>query len=852
MAKKVKSGARNGSKVSKKPVAEKKNLKKVSADDLKWKDVKIAKSVDVVEGFFGLEEIEGVDVVYQNGQAQLVTADSSKIKSEKEKNGPAKEKKNYSLLTEEEEKELDEKFNGNDNDQHDEEEEEFTGFSDGEESGDNEKVLEDGDFLTLENLKSLDLGAETKETDSDSSSVDSDLLEDYKQNLEKARVSDVLDSDESIEISEEVSKSWSDLSLSRYSLGALSALKFSSPTPIQKMCIPYATAKHDVIGKASTGSGKTLAYGLPLLERFLLRVKENGNRAVENPVGIVFTPTRELAKQVHSHFINIVEQYPVKDAQMVKNMIVPITGGLSVQKQERLLSYQPGLIIATPGRMLELLELDKDNLLARLSSIEVLVLDEADRLLQEGHFAELEKIVEILAKNRKNTQRWQTLVFLATFSRVLFSKLDKNVKKGQKKTKAKKKSRKKNPVDNTETLTTDSEIVEYLKSCLRFKDKNPKIVNINPKEVVSGTISEALIECEGTSRDLYLYYFVTMYPGTSLVFTNSIDSVKRLVAFLRLLKIRSFSIHSSMLQKQRLKNLENFHKFCLEHKGETAVLVATDVAARGLDIPTINHVVHYHLPRSADLYVHRAGRTGRAGNEGVLVMMCSPQEAGGPLRRLRRLLAEEASKNNGGDQSELSAFSSLEDDVKLLPIEVSLLDQLRGRVSLAAELAAADVSKGSLSKEDLWVKKVALALELDDISDFEDEALAKKRLKKEEKTMDQHVYKSKLRDLNLLLEKKLRVGGSRKYLSNGIVNMADIMVHNKGHGNIVGYNKVDVLDVIQKSQRHKDRLEKLKESKEREVEQKRERKRAKRERKDGKKKRKAEKENEGNDYSDED
>lgn len=116
-----------------------------------------------------------------------------------------------------------------------------------------------------------------------------------------------------------------------------------------------------------------------------------------------------------------------------------------------------------------------------------------------------------------------------------------------------------------------------------------------------------------------------MYKGSTLVFANSIDSVKRLVPFLNNLNIPAFAIHSSMIQKQRLRALERFQK--ASEKNDTAVLIASDVAARGLDIPNIDHVAHYHLPRSADVYIHRSGRTARAGKEGVSVMFCSPQEA---------------------------------------------------------------------------------------------------------------------------------------------------------------------------------------------------------------------------------
>ncbi|GMM39040.1 putative ATP-dependent RNA helicase [Saccharomycopsis crataegensis] len=846
----------------------------ISADDLKWNSVKINQSVNIVEGFFGLEEIEGVDVQYVDGKAHFVVKDQSKLKTEEEKaqeeeNGRVK--KNQSLLTEKDEEEIarqeeerEEKHDNNDGDDEDDGEE-FTAFSDREDDGAEIEQEALATVLQEEEAEAEDdnINIDDDDDDDDDDEVDEDLLADYKENLKTSKLTDILDEDEdldSVELPQTIIENWSDLSLSKYTLNSLAKLAFNMPTPIQKACIPAAIADHDVIGKASTGSGKTLGYGLPILEKFLLRLKENGNKPLDSPVGIVFTPTRELAKQVHSHFVKVVENYPLKDASSVGKLIVSITGGLSIQKQERLLSYNPGLIIATPGRLLELLELDNNDILNKISKIEILTLDEADRLLQDGHFGELEKIIEILYKVRKthHLKKWQTFVFSATFSKTLFSKLDKNVnkKKQPAKNKKQKKNGKKNHNDDpeSETINDDHEIIEFLKTKLQFREKNPKIININPKEVVSGTISEALIECDATNRDLYLYYFLTMYTGTTLIFTNSIDSVKRLNSFLKFLHIKCFSIHSSMLQKQRLKNLENFQKSCVsEDKKQTVVLLATDVAARGLDIPNIDHVVHYHLPRSADLYIHRSGRTGRAGSEGVSIMLCSPQEVSGPLRRLRRLLIEESMKMDkkpGDDPKDrkralFTRFQNLtDDDVKLLPIEVSILDQLRERGHLASELAESDVSKSSLSKEDSWVSKIAEALEVDDLSDFEDDALTKKRNKKVGKTLDSGKSRAKKYELEALLKQKLRIGGSKKYLSNGLVNMADIMVRGEGHDNIIGYDNVNVIDVIKKSRRHQDRVLKLQEQKKLERQQKEDKKDAKKKKKDAKKTKKRKKEEE--------
>lgn len=814
--------------------------KVLSANQLNWKDVKIGNSVDVVEGFFGLEEIEGVTVKYgENGQAQFIVKDKTKIKDDEKSQDIIKTDKlktNGSFLSKEEEQMLEEGqtarkiVNGKDLDIDDVDEEEFTGFEDDNiEETSNEKNSED-------KLTMMDLEQELQSDNNEEDEIDEEWLNDYRENIQTGKLRDLLDEEATdIEVSSEILTNWSEMSLSKYSLHSLEKLGFKMPTEVQKLSIPLAIANHDLIGKASTGSGKTLAYGLPILEKCLLNIKE---KKTSCPTGIIFTPTRELAKQVHSHLTNVCRYLlPSK-----YSLVVSITGGLSIQKQERQLSFNPGIIIATPGRMLELIELNNNNLLDKLSGIQVLVLDEADRLLQDGHFAEMEKIIEILNKARllNNNKKWQTLVFSATFSKTLFSKLDKNIKKANvdKKNKKNKKINNHHQADtDVDLLESSEEIVAFLKEKLYFKDKFPKVVNVNPREMVSGSISEALIECDAINRDLYLYYFLITYPGSTLIFTNSIDSVKRLNVFLRLLRIKAFSIHSSMLQKQRLRNLENFQKACLEGNGhkDSCVLIATDVAARGLDIPNIDHVVHYHLPRSADLYIHRSGRTGRAGKEGVSIMLCSPKEASGPLRRLRKLLKEESVKiekkkaltEAKGDKklikSLLFKFQSLDDDdVKLLPIEVSILDQLRERSTLANELSESEISKNSLSKEDSWVSKIAKDLEIDDLSDFEDETLKKNRQKKVNKSIDGKTLSNKKVELNSLLQQQIRlksVGGSRKYLTNGLVNYADIMLKGKGHENIVGKNSIDVLDVIKKSKSHQERLTKLEEQQKMQKEQ---------------------------------
>ncbi|KAK6204389.1 P-loop containing nucleoside triphosphate hydrolase protein [Scheffersomyces amazonensis] len=716
----------------------------VRVDQLKWKPVDIPDNLDDYEGFFGLEEIDGVDVKMVNGRAEFIMKESNDDESDKEQEEEEEKE-------EEEEEEEEEVQPEEEDEQEDEvpkqsedsnaEEDEFTGFED---VPDNQKSNTD--------------------SKADDTPKKKDNKESFKHQEKTFQNLDINIPDDNISLPQ-----WEDqlngLSLSSYTLTGLSALGFDKPTPIQRRTIPIAIEGKDVIGKATTGSGKTLAYGIPILEKFIAKTNKG-----DHPTGIIFTPTRELAHQVVDH-LNLITKFSPLSA----NGIVSVTGGLSIQKQERLLSHSPGILVATPGRFLELLQKDIE-LVKRMAKVDVLVLDEADRLLQDGHFEEFEKILELLRKHRPSNNsipwKWQTLVFSATFSKDLFGKL------------SNKSSSKKD-----QGLAENDEILQLLNSKLKFKDTKPALIDANPKEIVAGLVTEALVECGPTERDLYLYYFLLMYPGTTLVFANAIDSVKRLVPFLNSLNIPAFSIHSSMIQKQRLRALEKF-KHASENN-QTAVLIASDVAARGLDIPNIDHVVHYHLPRSADVYIHRSGRTARAGKEGVSIMLCSPNEASGPLRKLRRIVAN----------SSTSGKLNMHNDVKLLPIEADLVTQIRPRVSIASKLADSSISTTATRKEDSWVKQAAEDLgveDLGDLGDFEDDMLKKQRKRKEGKLLSKNEAQSLRYELKELLSKQLRKNPRRSYLTSGLENLAHQMVTGHTHKEVLGHAKVNALDDLRK------------------------------------------------------
>lgn len=714
----------------------------VGASDLKWKSVQVPDTLGDFGGFYGLEEIDGVDVKVVDGKVQFIALDKSKVRQQDDGNSSDQESS--------EEKQSEELI-------------EFKNLDD----------IDDGELEASPFSESSDASDDEANENEEQEAADNASAHDDDDELQPNVFQADIDLDD-VEVSD--LPEWSKLGpLSLTTLQGLAKLGFSKPTEIQSRVIPVAMQGKDVMGKAATGSGKTLAYGIPVLEK-LMKSKDN-----TSPIALIFTPTRELAQQVNKH-LQALAKAVLKRAPYA---IMPLTGGLSIQKQERLLDYQGSgrIVVATPGRFLELIE-KNSKLLDRFAQIDILILDEADRLLQDGHFEEFEKILKHLGNSRRKNVRdqgWQTMIFSATFAMDLFNKLSSTswskMKRG-------------NPSDEMEA------VVQQLMKKIHFKSK-PVIIDTNSEQRISSQIKESLIECGPLERDLYCYYFVSMYPGTTLIFCNSIDSVKKLNAYLNHLNIPTFQIHSSMTQKNRLRNLEKYQQQSEKNRtlNKSTVLIASDVAARGLDIPNIQHVIHYHLPRSADVYIHRSGRTARAENEGVSVMICSPEEAQGPLRKLRKLLAIKSGSDELSNKKK-----KWQKDVALLPIETDIVTQLRERSRIASELADNEIASTSLKKDDNWLKKAAEDLEINISSDEEDKdvILAKNKTKKMNKTISKERAKGLKAELNELLRKPLRKDLRKKYLTGGLVNLADNLVKKRGHDFIIGHEKVDALEQLKK------------------------------------------------------
>ena len=547
---------------------------------------------------------------------------------------------------------------------------------------------------------------------------------------------------------------WSKLDLSQSMMHLISALGFPKPTPIQEAAIPPILDGHDVIGKAVTGSGKTLAFGIPIVEHWINTKELRIANPNSIPTALILAPTRELAGQLNQH---------LKDLCMGltdRPRIVTVTGGLSILKQQRQLENAE-IIVGTPGRLWEVIS-DSTGLVARLKAVKFVVVDEADRLLSEGHFKEVEDILDALerkvvedengtvADGQDDIHR-QTLVFSATFHKGLQQKLT-----GKK------------PKSGGGDLLSNKQSMEYLLKKLNFREEKPTFVDSDPINQMASTLEESIVECGGMQKDLYLYSLIMQNPNAkTLVFTNSISAVRRITPLLQNLNQPAVALHSTMIQKARLRSLEKF-------SSQRTILVATDVAARGLDIKGIDLIIHYHVPRTADMYIHRSGRTARAESIGRSIMLCSPDEVDGVTRLIGQVHSGKAPD--------------------ILQIDPQLVSRLQPRMKLCQKITVATMAKEKTNSQDEWLRTAAEELGQEyDSEDFAAE-LAKssrgrgggKRRKQQEAAdvpkAELASMKSQLKDL---LNKKVNLGISERYLAGGRVDV-DAMLAGKSNDAFLG------------------------------------------------------------------
>lgn len=352
-------------------------------------------------------------------------------------------------------------------------------------------------------------------------------------------------------------------------LQAVQEAGYTEPTPIQAAAIPAILTGRDVTGIAQTGTGKTAAFTLPLLTR--MAANPPAASARPRTRALVLAPTRELAVQIADNVRNYARHLPLT--------LATVFGGVGERPQIQALRQGTDLVIACPGRLLDLMGQGYGD----LSGVETLILDEADRMLDMGFLPSIRKIVRSLPRQR------QTLLFSATLSREI------------------------------ETLTTEFQ-------------QNPQTVQIGRRSNPAETVAQWVYEVPAHHKPALLTHLLADTTMNSvLVFTRTKHGADRIARRLEASRISCGTLHSNRSQNQRLKALKDFRS------GEVRVLVATDIAARGIDVDGISHVVNYDFPPHAEDYVHRIGRTGRAQAIGDAISFVSPEDAA-PLKALERFI----------------------------------------------------------------------------------------------------------------------------------------------------------------------------------------------------------------------
>ena len=354
-------------------------------------------------------------------------------------------------------------------------------------------------------------------------------------------------------------------------LRALADNNYATPTPIQEQAIPLVLAGHDVLGGAQTGTGKTAAFGLPLLQKLAAMPKPEG---LHRPRALILTPTRELAVQVSESLRSY--------AKYLRINVTALFGGVGMQPQVEAFRRGVDVLVACPGRLID--HLDRGS--CKLGDVRMLVLDEADRMLDMGFLPSIKRVMKHVPAQR------QTLLFSATFE------------------------------------------PRIRQLALEFMH-NPHEVQVAPQNTVVATISHRAHPVDAQrKRDLLIDILSARHTDQVLVFGKTKHGCNRLAEQLEKAGLPALAIHGNKSQAARQKALDAFKS------GKARILVATDVAARGLDIPQLPLVINHDLPMVAEDYVHRIGRTGRNGATGEALSLVSPEEAA-LLRQIQKLLKAE-------------------------------------------------------------------------------------------------------------------------------------------------------------------------------------------------------------------
>jgi len=350
---------------------------------------------------------------------------------------------------------------------------------------------------------------------------------------------------------------FSDFNLAEPILKALTKLQYTNPTPIQAQAIPHLLEGKDLLGCAQTGTGKTAAFALPILNKIFHKKASLQPKQAET---LILTPTRELAVQIFENF----KEY----GQNMQFKVAVVYGGVSIGPQIRDVQNGVDVLIATPGRLLDLISQRKLS----IQHLKTFVLDEADRMLDMGFIHDIKKILGMIPQQR------QTLFFSATMP---------------------------------------NEIQKLSATML----KNPVKVEVVKESTTAENIAQKVFYVDRShKKDLLRHILKDPSADKVIVFTRTKHGANRVTELLQKNKIPSLAIHGNKSQNARLRALEDFKK------GTVRVLIATDVAARGIDVDNISHVINFEVPNIAESYVHRIGRTARAGKSGVAYSFCDIEE----------------------------------------------------------------------------------------------------------------------------------------------------------------------------------------------------------------------------------
>ncbi len=331
---------------------------------------------------------------------------------------------------------------------------------------------------------------------------------------------------------------------------------YQYPSPIQAQAIPHVLDGRDVLASAQTGTGKTASFVLPILQRLVGKPRAKSNHVK----ALILAPTRELAAQIHEKIVEYGQGLPVR--------AMVVFGGVKINPQMMKLRAGVEILVATPGR---LLDLQQQNAI-QLNEVETLVLDEADRMLDMGFIRDIQRIIKLLPQKR------QTLLFSATFS-------------------------------------------DSIRSLVKSILKQPVEIDVAPRNTTVVSIKQTVHPVDKSSKAALLSHLIHKNKlGQTLVFSRTKHGANKLVKQLASTHIHAAAIHGDKSQSQRTKALADFKS------GEVHILVATDIAARGIDIEQLPCVINYDLPNVPEDYVHRIGRTGRAGAEGLALSLVSADE----------------------------------------------------------------------------------------------------------------------------------------------------------------------------------------------------------------------------------